>query len=242
MKKSIDSASLAFNPLKLRNQSYIFAILMFVFLSTISLGAAAQSSSAQSSLRDDEAQEISYDSLLSQLQSRQKKIVKEQHSPYDDVFVHASLGLVSSYSTFNWQNKISSWQQNGINLGLGADLFSRYWYGEGIFRNYGISSSSGQELTLRQYDFRIGFKDEIQFPFKYHLGFGLSTRTLKMTDLYTQASAEENSPAMLLFGRLMAQPNPNVSIGLDFCGRTPFASSGVDRGSLEFGLVTVLSL
>lgn len=234
-----------FMHLKARISPGLFISGLLVSLITLSLlpfYSHAQTSSSTLGSSDDETQELSYEDLLGRLKTHKSKIKKEQYHPYDDLFIHTSLGLVSSFSTFNWQNKSYSWQQNGINLGLGADLFSRLWYTEGVFRNYGVSSSSGQELTLRQLDFRIGYKDELQNPFKYHLGFGLSTRSLKITNIYTRASAEETTPAMLLYGRLMAQPNPNVSLGLDVTGRTPFVSSGVDRGSVEIGLLTVLSL
>src|SRR5687768_11923564 len=81
--------------------------------------------------------ELTYEDLLTELNSRRSKIEKNTYQPSDDLLIHAGLGFVSSFSTISVDGQTQSWQQNGLELSVGTDLASQQWYAEGTFRNYG---------------------------------------------------------------------------------------------------------
>lgn len=192
--------------------------------------------------QNEATEELTYDDLLSELKSHQSRFQKETHHPYDDLLIHAGLGLVSTVSSIEVQGSHKNWQQNGLELSVGADLFSKKWYTEGTFRNYGVESSGMTELSMKQLDFKIAFRDQLHNPLVYHLGAGLSTRSINYSDPFAKLSLSENSPAFLAFGGIGSELTPLVTIGLEVGARSPFVSSHLDRGSLELGLLLKLSI
>lgn len=187
-----------------------------------------------------DTEEVSYDDLLQQLRSHKSKYRKETVNSYDRLRIHTRMGLVSSFSSIAPLQKQQNWQQSGIQLSIGADLFSENWYTEGSFRNYGVSTKGREELSLRQLDFKIGYTDIIHSPWSFDFGAGLSTRTIEYR--LDSIKAEETSPAFLLYGGLRGQITPIVSMGFEVGGRSPFANSNIDRGSIEMGFLVGLSL
>lgn len=215
----------------MKQKKYILMALLLIFTS---MGWAKVDPEADS-------QELTYEDLLGELKSRQSNMKKDAYHPYDDLLIHMGVGFVTTFSSLSVMGQSKSVQQSGLELSVGADLFSNQWYTEGTFRNYGVESNAREEISVKQLDFKIGFREQLQKPWAYHLGAGISTRSLKYSSVGNAINLEETSPAFLGFMGVEAQVSPFVSFGFEIGGRSPFSSS-LDRGSLEMGLILGLSI
>ena len=123
-------------------------------------------------------QEVSYDDLVNELNSQKTRMQVKKTSSFDEVKINAGVGYVNSFSNISTQKQNFNRHTNGIQLSVGMDLFSPNWYSEGIFRNYGVTTSGSEELNLKDLDLRIGYRQNLEKIWDYTLSAGLSNRFL----------------------------------------------------------------
>jgi hypothetical protein len=183
------------------------------------------------------AQDLSYDELLQEIQTHKSTLQNSSLPlPPENLQFHGGLGTITSYSTIKAFNQKKHFEQSGMQFSVGADLFSKQWFTEGTFRNYGSVIQSDEELFLKQLDLKVGYRSSWRYPWTSRVGGGLSTRSLKYTDLLRRKSQEETSPAFLLWGGITAQLSPAIGLGFEVGGRAPFVNSQLDQGSFELAL------
>ena len=93
------------------------ALLIFLFIAPTFAQAATSS----------EAQEVTYDDLVSELASRKKKLTVHEVNPLDEVKIHGGFGMINSFSAFEIAGQKINRYENGMQLSAGVDLFSPNW-------------------------------------------------------------------------------------------------------------------
>lgn len=188
-----------------------------------------------------ESKDLSYEEILQEIQDRRSSamkasVLKSQVPPSEAPSFHGGLGSLTSFSTVKAFERKRYFENYGLQMTLGSDLFSKRWITQGTFRNYWIATRPDEELALRQIDLKIGARQVWQFPWTSRLGVGLSTRFLTYRDLVNRQSQDEVSPAFFIWGGVTAQLSPTVGLGVEGGGRAPFVTSQLDQGSLELAL------
>lgn len=209
-------------------------LVAFSFFSAPTLVQAAASSS--------DYEEVSYDDLLNELSSKKKNFVKKEQSSFDDVRLHAGIGYANSFTNISTQNENFSRHASGIQLSVGMDLFSANWYSEGVFRNYGLTSSGSEEFTLREVDLKIGYTNNLQSIWSYSLSSGLSNRFLRFSDSSRGISVDDTTPSLVISSGMTAQLHKNLSIGAEIGARSALVNRTADKNSVDFALRLTTSL
>ena len=224
--------------MNIRNQISV-ALAIFCFYQPWTF---AQSGPAASDRSD--YQEVSYDDLVNELDARKSRIqVKSQnHSSFDDVKIHAGIGYVNSFSNISTQQQNLNRHTNGIQLSVGMDLFSKNWYSEGIFRNYGVTSSGSEELSLKDLDLRVGYRQNLERVWDYTLSAGLSNRFLNFSDPAKDISVNENTPSLVISTGVVGQVHKNLSLGAEVGARSALVSRTADKNSFDLILRLTTSL
>lgn len=193
-------------------------------------------------LRDDGAEELTYDDLVNALASRQKRLQKPEASAFDDVRVHAGFGLVNSFSTFEIAGKTATRYQNGLQLSAGVDLFSRNWFAETAWRNFGQTKNGSEEHNLRELDLKFGYRDRIDKMWSYRLQAGLADRSLHLSDPAKDIRIDDTTPNVLASGGVALDINSHASLNFDAAAKTPVIGRTADKGSFDFALDLKVSL
>lgn len=183
---------------------------------------------------DGDYEEVSYDDLLNELSAKKKSVIRNQTSSFDDVRLHAGIGYVNSFSNISTNNKNFNRHANGIQLSLGMDLFSSNWYSEGVFRNYGITSFGTEELSLKEFDLKVGYKDLLEGIWSFTVSAGLSNRFLRFSDPSQNINVSATTPSLVTSAGFLAQVHRNISLGAEVNGRTSMISQTADRNSFDF--------
>lgn len=187
-------------------------------------------------------EEVSYDDLLNELSAKKVSLKQEQSSSFDTVRLHAGIGYVNSFSNIATQKQNFNRHANGIQLSLGMDLFSPNWYSEGVFRNYGLTSSGSEEMTLREFDLKIGYTDKLESIWSYSLSSGLSNRFLRFTDPARNIDVNDTTPSLVVSTGFSAQLHKNLSLGAELSARSAVVNRTADKNSFDFAFRLSTSL
>lgn len=220
--------SLDFVKKTLRRSFAYIAIYTFVQLIPI------HSVHASSNSAKEEYVEVSYDELLDQLQKRQKQYQYPKVSAFDKAKIRAGIGLVNNFSTFNLNNTTQQRQQNGMQLSLGMDLFSRNWYAESLFKNYGITSYSNEEINLKEWDLRIGHLNYFTTNFGYTISSGISNRYFKYSHRNLNIDQNFETPFWTLSSSAFIQATSYVTFGLELNIKTALIDRTQDKSATDF--------
>lgn len=183
----------------------------------------------------EEVKEIGYDELVQQLNQKKSRVIKSSSDPFDQLKLHAGLGLLTSMNTVNTGGgKDLQKYQNGFQLSLGIDLFSPVWVAEAAIRNFGQAKSGTETRSLREFDLKFMNKDYISSGTGYRLGAGLGTRYLKISD--GDLNIDESTPTALIFGGLDVYASKSVSIGFEGGFRTSMVNRNADKGGMDLSL------
>ncbi|WII71952.1 hypothetical protein QJS83_15925 [Bdellovibrio sp. 22V] len=189
-----------------------------------------------------EYEEVSYDQLLNELSEKKNGFTQKQNSSLDDVRLHAGIGYVNSFSNISAQKQNFNRHANGIQLSLGMDLFSPNWYSEGVFRNYGVNESGTEEMTLREFDLKVGYTNRLESIWKYTLSTGLSNRFLKFKDSAKGIDVDDTTPSLVISTGFNAQVHRNLSLGAEVSGRSSLINRTADKNSFDFAFRLTTSL
>ncbi|WP_374079617.1 hypothetical protein [Bdellovibrio bacteriovorus] len=206
-------------------KSIQFVLIAVSFFSTPTLVQAAGSS---------DYEEVSYDDLLNELSAKKNNLAKKQNSSLDDVRLHAGIGYANSFSNIAAQKQNFNRHVSGIQLSLGMDLFSPNWYSEGIFRNYGLTSSGNEELTLREFDLKIGYTNKLESIWNYTISSGLSNRFMSFSDPTRNIDVDSTTPSLVVSTGFVAQVHRNLSLGAEVSARTAMVNDTADKNSFDF--------
>jgi len=191
---------------------------------------------------DKDYEEVSYDDLLNELSAKKKSLTQKENNSFDTVRLHAGIGYVNSFSNIATQKQNFNRHATGIQLSLGMDLFSPNWYSEGVFRNYGLTSSGSEELSLREFDLKLGYTNKLESIWSYSISSGLSNRFLRFTDPTRNIDVDDTTPSLVVSTGFNAQVHKNLSLGAEFSGRTAIVNRTADKNSFDFAFRLTTSL
>lgn len=209
-----------------------------LLLSTFALGVAIPTSVLASSTSDKnknvEYEELSYDDLLQKLSSKTKNTTAQSFSAFDDISIHAGVGYINSFADIKTNDGTLRRHQNGMQLAIGMDLFSPNWYSEAGFKNFGVTTGTTDEISLKAIELKMGYRNQIQGPWSYTLNTGLSNRYLKFKNLKTGEQFESTTPSMLIGMGLLTKISPGLELEFDMNSKNPIVNETNDRGSYDF--------
>ncbi|KHD87761.1 MAG: hypothetical protein OM95_12150 [Bdellovibrio sp. ArHS] len=211
-----------------------FVLIAFSIFSTATLVQAAPGSS--------DYEEVSYDQLLDELSAKKNVMAAKQTSSFDEVRLHAGIGYVNTFTNIATQNKNFNRHASGIQLSMGMDLFSPNWYSEGVFRNYGVTSSGAEELSLKEFDLKLGYTNKLESIWNYSLSAGLSNRFLRFTDATRNIDVDDTTPSLVISSGFAAQVHRNLSLGAEISARSAVVNRTADKNSFDFAFRLTTSL
>jgi hypothetical protein len=176
-------------------------------------------------------QEVSYDDLVNELNSKKSNVEKKQKAPLNEV--HLGVGYVHTYSEMYFQNKNSSRSQNGLQLSAAMNLDSPNLYAEGIFRNFSGSTVHQENAQVYQFDARLGYNNELSTPWKYNLFTGFVGRFLDISNSAQNYSVNEFTPSFTAGFGSFAEIHKNLRLGFEVGGRTSILGKNTDRDSVD---------
>ena len=183
-----------------------------------------------------DSEEISYDDLINRISQKRSAIAHESSNSFDSLFIHAGFGLLTSVTNVKMNGTDSYRYQNGFLLSLGIDLFSQNLYAEGSLQNYGQTTSGTETRSLREFDLRLCYRDEIANRTAFHLGSGLATRIFKLSDPSSNRRFEQTTPSLVLIGGVDSYLNKNVSVGFEAAWQTALTTNTFDKNSIDLGV------
>ncbi|MGZ3768022.1 MAG: hypothetical protein ACXVCP_05255 [Bdellovibrio sp.] len=187
-------------------------------------------------------EEVSYDDLLNELKVKKNNIKKEETSSFDEIRLHAGIGYANCFTNIAAQNQNFNRHATGIQLSMGMDLFSPNWYSEGVFKNYGVTSNGNEEMTLREFDLKLGYTDKLESIWSYSLSSGLSNRFLRFTDPSRGINVDSTTPSLIVSTGFNAQIHKNLSIGAEVSAHSAIISRTADKNSFDFAFRLTTSM
>lgn len=181
-------------------------------------------------------EEMTYDQLLGEMQSKKRIIIQQIKSPFDDVKIHAGMGYINSVSQLLVRNQSMQRYQNGLQLMAGIDLFTKDIYAEGIFRNFGVTHSGNEAITLRELDFKLGYKKLISNMWTYKISTGLANRYINFENKLERWSQDSITPSFLGAMGMSAKLSSNLYFTVEASGRSALVSNTIDKNSLDLTL------
>lgn len=191
---------------------------------------------------DQEYQEVSYDDLLNELNSKKKNLTQKQTSSFDEIRLHAGIGYTNSFTNITAQQQNFNRHVTGIQLSMGMDLFSPNWYSEGVFKNFGLTSYGSEEMTLREFDLKLGYTNKLENIWNYSISSGLSNRFLKFSDPSKYIDVDNTTPSLIISTGFQAQVHRNLSLGAEVSAHTAIISRTADKSSFDFAFRLTTSL
>ncbi len=173
-------------------------------------------------------EEVSFENLLSELSRKENRHLVAT-DPFEDIQIHAGMGLITSVSNVSSRAQETYVYQSGIQLALGIDLFSPFWMSEGTFRNYGKNSYGGENFYLKEFEFKLMFQNPIKDSTKLRFGGGLAARYLTIENRNSLATEKITTPDSVITFGMDTALSKGLSLGVDFSGRSNMTPKSVDR-------------
>ena len=183
---------------------------------------------------DDNYQEVSYDDLVNELNSKKSKVTEKKQLPQQALYL--GIGYVHSYSQMTLNNMNTSRSQNGLQLSGTMNLDSPNLYAEGIFRNFSGSTLSNENLQVYQFDGRLGYNNELSAPWKYNLFTGFVGRFVDAQNSVKNYSVSEFTPSFTAGAGVINEIHRNLRLGFEVGGRTSILGRNTDRDSVDFSI------
>jgi hypothetical protein len=185
----------------------------------------------------DDYDEVTYEDLVQRISQKKNQIARTKTEPQlENLMIHMGFGLTTSVNSINVNGKDTLKAQNGFQLSLGIDLFSENFVAEGSIRNFGQSYSGYETRSLREFDLKLLYQDKSANHTGFHLGSGLGTRILKISDSASNLNINDTTPALIMVGGVDAFISRNTSIGLEMGWRNALVTSTVDKNSMDLTL------
>lgn len=183
-------------------------------------------------------EEITYDELIEELNHKVKQksrveSIQQHDDPFDNMTIQSSFGLLQSIHYLQLPTKTKSRFKDGISIGFGIDLFNPNWIAEAVIKNYGKSIQNDEQMSLREFDLRMSFKEESKQSISFKLTQGLGARYLKYSAPYLTKNYNESTPVYLLGASVDTHFSQHFSFGVELSGTMALISESIDRNSLN---------
>jgi hypothetical protein len=205
--------------------SYLFAVLFFTLVNIGTLAWADES----------EYDEVSYDSLVSELTQINTSRSERQVSPFEDVRIHTGVSLVTAMTNVVLRDEKLTSINSGMQLSLGIDLFSKYWIAEGSLRSFDDYNSGKQTITLKEFDMKFLHSVPVS-SYNIYGGLGLSARYLYLHNNETNAQNDYSTPASIVFLGFNKELGKSVSVGAECSRRATLISDTPDKTAYDLSL------
>lgn len=215
--------------MKLRVGLLLFGIILSVSFN--GAWAAAEMSA--------DPEEVPFEELVKELNNKVSMKDRIQtganmRDPFDSLQIHLSLGFIQTVNTLLVADRSISRLEDGVQLGLGVDLFSPEWVAEGLLKNYGRSTQNDTSVALREFDIRLSYLQQApQNKMKFRLGNGLGARYLRYTNKWTDFSQMQTTPVYLLGFGLLIPMGSHFDLGIEVQGHLALISETIDRHGLS---------
>lgn len=204
------------------------------------LNAVAGGSSAWAATEiSTDAEEVPFDELVKELNTKVNMKNRIQTStntgdPFDRLQIHLSLGFIQTVNSLLVADRSISRLEDGVQLGLGVDIFSPEWVAEGLLKNYGRSTQNDTNVSLREFDLRLSYLQQApQNKMKFRLANGLGARYLRYTNKWTDLSQMQTTPVYLLGFGLLIPMGSHFDLGIEVQGHMALISESIDRHGLS---------
>ena len=174
--------------------------------------------------RATEYEEVSYDDLVSRLNTKKSRMQNPVSNPLDDIKIHAGFGMITGLQTLNINGQSHSRALTGFQIALGVDLFSANWSAEAVLRN----QSNSADASLRETDVKILYRDWMNRDLSYTLGTGLTTRDFKYFE-NGQSTQLIGTPSAIAALGIHSRVSAVVSLGFELSFRPTLVSQTPDR-------------
>jgi hypothetical protein len=205
--------------------SYLLAALFFTLVNIGTLAWAEES----------EYDEVSYDSLVSELTQTNMQRSERQISPFDEVRIHTGVSLVTAMTNIAIGNEQLTAINSGMQLSLGIDLFSKYWIAEGSLRSFDDYKDSKQTITLKEFDIKFLHSVPVSL-YNVYGGLGLSARYLYLHNNETNVQTDYSTPASVVFLGFNKELSKSVSFGAECSRRATLISDTPDKTAYDLSL------
>lgn len=206
----------------------------FLCAFALALGLATAFHTPHARAAEEGVEELSYQDLVDQLKAKRKKIIAPQRSnQLDEINLHASIAMASSFNNYRVGERSLSRGMNGFQIGLGIDLFTPQWMAELALRNFGTRESGTESHALREVDLKVMHRQSLGQKLGFRAGTGLSTRYIRFTDPVHGINLSEESPNLILSGGLDSLLTDRVNIGAELSIRTALVDQSLDRNSAD---------
>lgn len=192
--------------------------LLFILMAIISFKPSAQ------------AQDLSYDDLINELQFKRAKASKyldgeslNQRS--------LSLGMVTTLAEIAALDGPKHPLMQGFELGLNSDLGSRDVEARTIFRYFFENQNNQDRASLRELAFQVTKKEPYYAQWDWYYGGGFSLRHLLFSG--SQNSINETTIQLNALAGLETKLSSSSRLMFEVGSRFPFGVAGRDRFSLD---------
>lgn len=146
---------------------------------------------------------------------------------------HFTMGIVSTFGQIQpgTEGASSSYQKLGLDLGVGADLFSSEWRGEAHFKNFGDPSQGNTEVTIQEFDLRLLHSQTLTPGFRLHFGGGASARYTKWYGGETNRSAQ--TPTLFGNAGVSSKITNDLDWGIEGIVRRSLIGNALDLQSFD---------
>lgn len=219
---------------RLLHFSYMGKMRALLFILAFGLVAAILVKPKIAFAKEDGIEELSYQDLVDQLKAKRKKIIAPKRAnSLDQINLHASLAMATSFNNYRIGDRRLTRGMNGFQIGLGIDLFNPQWMAELALRNFGTRDSGTESHALREVDLKVLHKQSLGSKLGFRAGTGLSTRYIRFTDPAYGVNVSEESPNLILTGGLDSILNEAVNIGAEISLRSALVDQSSDRNSAD---------
>lgn len=220
--------------------------------SILTFSILVTSSIAQASYEGESEDELSFDKIVSELSKSRTKseplVTRRKGDPLSQVKIHSGVGFThSKVQAVSLAGNEIEGLQRGIQATLGIDLFSQYWSAEGAIRSFGETSIEETDVTLREFDLKLVYRDRLGPALKYSLGFGLAARNMTMREnvkstntKFTTASQDQSkkfsTPASIIVTGISAELSRTLSLGTEVSYRSAMIDESNDRSAVDMAV------
>jgi hypothetical protein len=226
----------------------LFSRSIFSGISMAMITLSFSWSSAASDFENENSDYVSYDSIVENLQkenakqpavaaarsiSRKSNWVSSSSGadPFENVWIHAGVGFAQTSQNLSLPNgKETAMSGRGVQAAVGIDILGPNLTAEGAVRTFGETEDSISQVTLKEFDLKILFKQRAA-RLGFRAGGGLSARYMTVRsgpntyDITTPASVVTIGGDIYL--------SSSVSLGIDLGTRNAMISETFDRSSFD---------
>lgn len=195
-------------------------------------------------------EEIGYEGILHELsQNQTRESYSPSKHPFDDVLFHMGVNFTSSHLNLILENgqKLSGFH-SGIEATFGIDLFSKNWLAEGSVRTFGDSKMEQHEISLKEFDLKITYRNHLSQVLTFFTTFGLAARylnyipaplaneeqgPLQPSSTQSLTAKQFTTPSSLLAIGMATNIGQSFSLGLELGYRRSMISETIEKDALD---------